>query len=151
MKIIFVRHGKTTEKGSNWLIRKGRMQVVELAKKLKKFKIDKIYSSDLTRAKQTAKIISKELKLPVTITPALREYSTKVLRENKKYWTKEKKEQFNQFKSFLKEISKKPNKNETILLVDHGNVNRLIILGHKLEKPVNIMYIITLLGENGYI
>jgi len=127
MKIIFVRHGKTTEKGSNWLIKRGRMQVRELAKKLKRFKIDKIYSSDLARTKQTAKIISNELKLPVTLTSALREHRGKILRENKKSWTKKEKEQFNELKSFLKEISKKPNRNETVLLIDHGNTNRLII------------------------
>lgn len=127
MKIIFIRHGKTTEKGSNWLIKRGRMQVTELAKKLKIFKIDKIYSSDLARAKQTAKIISNELKLPVILTSALREHKGKILRENKKSWTKKEKKQFNELKSFLKEISKKPNKDETILLIDHGNTNRLII------------------------
>jgi len=127
MKIIFVRHGKTTEKGSNWLIKRGRMQIKELAKKLKRFKIDKIYASDLARAKQTAKIISNELKLPVILTSSLREHSSKILRENKKYWNKEEKEQFKELKSFLKEISKKPNKDETILLIDHGNTNRLII------------------------
>lgn len=127
MKIIFVRHGKTSEKGSNWLIRRGRMQVKRLAKKLKRFKIDKIYVSDLARAKQTAKIISNELKLPIILTSSLREHRGKILRENKKYWNKEETKQFNELKSFLKEISKKPNKNETILLVDHGNTNRLII------------------------
>ena len=127
MKIIFVRHGKTTEKGSNWLIRRGRMQVKELAKKLKRFKVDKIYASDLSRAKQTAKIISNELKLPVTLTSSLREHRGKILKENKKYWDKEEKDQFKELKSFLKEISKKPDKDEAILLVDHGNTNRLII------------------------
>jgi broad specificity phosphatase PhoE len=127
MRIIFVRHGKTTEKESNWLIRRGRMQAKELAKKLKRFKIDKIYASDLARAKQTAKIVSNELKLPVTLISSLREHRGRILKENKKYWNKEERKQFNELKSFLKEISKKPNKDETILLIDHGNTNRLII------------------------
>ncbi len=136
MKLIFVRHGKTSERGGDsFLIKRGRKQVVFLAKRLKKFKIDKIYSSDLARAKQTAKIISKELELPITITSDLREYSIDLLKKNKKNWTKEEIKQFKRLRSFLRKISKKPEKTENILLISHGITNRLII-----SYFLNILY-----------
>lgn len=126
--MILVRHGRTSERGGNdWLIKGGRKQVSFLAKRLKKFKIDKIYSSDLARATQTSKIISKELKLPIEITSDLREYPVNILKKNKKNWVKEEIEQFKKLKSFLKKISKKPEKKEKILLISHGITNRLII------------------------
>ncbi|GBE20245.1 phosphoserine phosphatase 1 [archaeon BMS3Abin17] len=128
MKIIFVRHGKTIEGAKkNWLVKRGRIQANFLAKRLKEFKIDKVYSSDLARAKQTAKIISKELKLPITLTSDLREYKIESMRRNKKDWESSEIKQFNELKSFLKKISKKPDKTLTVLLVCHGFTNRFII------------------------
>jgi len=57
MKVIFVRHGKTREgKDKEGLIKEGKKQALLLAKKFKNVKISKIYSSDLKRAKETAKI-----------------------------------------------------------------------------------------------
>ena len=65
MKLIFARHGETVEnkKGliQGWLpgrlIRKGKEQAKDLAKKLIREDIDVIYTSDLDRAYDTAKII----------------------------------------------------------------------------------------------
>ena len=72
MIIYFVRHGESegNKKGlhqgpevplSEEGIKKGQV----LAERLKKHKIDVIYSSSMIRAKQTAEIISDELKIPV--------------------------------------------------------------------------------------
>lgn len=67
MKLILVRHGETEEnrKGilqghmDNQLTEKGIEQAKTLAESLENEKIDAIYSSDLARAKNTAKEIAK--------------------------------------------------------------------------------------------
>lgn len=68
MKILFIRHGETTDnlKGSKSpvlskadLTEKGMQQAHELAKVLKQYKIEKIYSSPMLRTKHTAEIMMK--------------------------------------------------------------------------------------------
>lgn len=79
--IYLIRHGRT-----DWNDKKiiqghtdislnleGQTTAKELAKELKKIKFDKVYSSDLLRAKQTAEIIALEHELAVETTRALRE------------------------------------------------------------------------------
>ncbi|MGA2911094.1 MAG: histidine phosphatase family protein [Candidatus Levyibacteriota bacterium] len=79
--IYLVRHGRT-----DWNDKKlvqghidiplnsaGKTAAQELAQKLRKIKFDKVYSSDLLRAKQTAEIIALEHELEVETTKALRE------------------------------------------------------------------------------
>lgn len=70
--IYFVRHGEVYNPKKIWygrlpnhgLSKKGREQIEETAKYLKNKQIDIIYSSPLLRAKQSAEIIRKKLKLP---------------------------------------------------------------------------------------
>ena len=72
-KIILVRHGQTAWTSENriqgWLDiklnEKGLRQAKRIAKELKRKKIDAIYSSELSRAYETAKIIAKPHKLKV--------------------------------------------------------------------------------------
>src|ERR1035437_4923597 len=79
--IYLVRHGKT-----DWNDKKlvqghtdiplnleGKTTAKDLAKEFKKIKFDKIYASDLSRAKETAAIVALEHKLAVETTKALRE------------------------------------------------------------------------------
>lgn len=82
MKIFFVRHGKDDENyrggwSSLGLVSEGVEQAKQLGIYLKeknaKFDIRKIVSSDLHRAKETADILAKELKLMVTTDARLRE------------------------------------------------------------------------------
>lgn len=82
--IYVVRHGqaelnaKRTIGGTfepNPLTGKGKKQALELAKKLENIQIDKIYSSDLSRAKQTAEIIASKKGLAIEINELLRERS----------------------------------------------------------------------------
>lgn len=82
--IYVVRHGQAefNEKGiiggtlePNLLTAKGENQAEKLANKLKNIQFDKIYSSDLRRAKQTAEIIAKSKDLPVITTTLVRERS----------------------------------------------------------------------------
>ena len=72
MIIYFVRHGESegNKKGLHQgpevpLSEEGIKQAQTLAERLKKHRIDVIYSSSMIRAKQTAKIISDKLKIPV--------------------------------------------------------------------------------------
>ena len=72
MIIYFVRHGESegNKKGLHKgpevpLSEEGIKQGQVLAERLKKHKIDVIYSSSMIRAIQTAEIISDELKIPV--------------------------------------------------------------------------------------
>ena len=71
---FILRHGQSIKNkkriSAGWpevfyspLIKKGERRIKEVAKKLKKKKINLIFSSDLLRAKQTALIVGKELKL----------------------------------------------------------------------------------------
>jgi broad specificity phosphatase PhoE len=60
MKLFLIRHGDTKIiDGEAKLTKKGILQSKELAKRLKDLKIDQIYSSDLERAKETAKEYSE--------------------------------------------------------------------------------------------
>ena len=65
--------GKTQGHGNSDLTQKGEQQALELANAIKEYPIDYIYSSDLGRAIQTAKIIGDTIGIDVTETPGLRE------------------------------------------------------------------------------
>jgi len=80
-RILLLRHGTT-----NWNISgrlqghsdlalnaRGLQQAAAAAARLKVEKIDRIYSSDLKRARQTARIIATEHGMPVITLPELRE------------------------------------------------------------------------------
>ena len=79
--IYLVRHGQTdwnfTRKIQGQLDiplnETGRKEAVACAKQLLSFKIDEIISSDLSRAKETAKIINDFLSLPISFDSRLRE------------------------------------------------------------------------------
>lgn len=82
MKMIFVRHGKDDDRyRGGWnqldLIAEGHKQAQQLAKYLKEYnseyKITHIISSDLPRAKTTAKYIANELNLPMIEDRRIRE------------------------------------------------------------------------------
>ena len=62
MEITFIRHAEKEETGEDpFLTKKGVKQAEHLAKRLTKDKFDEFYCSDMNRAKQTAKIISKKI------------------------------------------------------------------------------------------
>lgn len=80
-RLIIVRHAESALNEQNriqghkdsGLTFKGLYQAERLARKIKKIKIDKIYSSDLGRAYSTTLKIVRFTKLPVTRDPLLRE------------------------------------------------------------------------------
>lgn len=82
MKLIFTRHGetewnrlrKTQGATDTTLTDRGREQARLLAERLRGQRIDVIYSSSLSRAMETAKIIAHEVSAPVISEPDLMEY-----------------------------------------------------------------------------
>ncbi|TDT72550.1 phosphoglycerate mutase [Hypnocyclicus thermotrophus] len=153
MNIYIIRHGETEwnivkkwqgHKNSN-LTELGKLQAEKLANKLKNIKFNKIYSSPLGRAYDTAKILKGNRDIDIELDNRLKEINMGVLegldREIgiKKYGNTI--EQFwnyphlynhkeingesfyslnNRTKEFLEEIIKKYNKNEHIVIVSHG-------------------------------
>lgn len=146
--IYLVRHGQT-----DWNIEKktqghtdiplnetGILQAYNISNNLKKLKIDKIYSSDLQRAHQTAEIINEQFNLNVILDNRLREINYGDLEGisrttlNHKIWDifNDKPEQlhaepidcvFKRIKSFIDELDI----NKNILIVTHGGALRMIM------------------------
>ena len=128
MKIKFIRHAEKEEIGEDpYLTKRGIEQAEHLAKRLSKEKFDEFYCSNLKRAKQTAGIISKKIKMKPKIENSLNEFRTKTMRESKNKWGKEEKGHYNKLKFFLKSISKNPKRDKSILIVAHGFTNRIIL------------------------
>lgn len=82
-RIYIIRHGETSwnlETRAQGMTNiklsdKGILQAKYLAKRMKNYNIDVIYSSDLDRALSTAEMIAREYEYPVNIIPELREMS----------------------------------------------------------------------------
>ncbi len=80
-RLIIVRHaesayndlGRIQGHHDSHLTKKGEFQAKQLGLRLKKIKIDKIYSSDLGRAYSTTLAISHHKKIPVIKDPLIRE------------------------------------------------------------------------------
>jgi broad specificity phosphatase PhoE len=118
----------------------GKKQIEEVAKKLKKEKIDFIYSSDMLRTRQTAEIVAKNLGIKkINFSERLRDINMGVYHGRKKEeyyfhfprfskkrflkapkngesWTKAQKRMLD----FLKEIDKK-HKGKKFLIISHGD------------------------------
>jgi isoleucyl-tRNA synthetase len=146
-----LRHGETiyqTEKKKMmypWpesepvlLTKNGETQIEKIAKKLKGKRIDLIYSSDSSRTRQTAEIVTKELGVKLFLDKRLRDINLGIYHGGEKAkfyqdfpdseerflkaprkgesWSNCRKRMVN----FLKEIDKK-HQNKNILLVSHGD------------------------------
>jgi broad specificity phosphatase PhoE len=169
--IYLVRHGRTdwNQKGliqghsDIELDPEGKVQALGLAKELKNIKFDKVYSSDLLRAKQTADIIAFEHKLAVEARNVLRERRFGVFEG--KHWTILKKmeneiihldqearfsykhdpsvesdeEVMARFLTFLREIAI-TNPGKKILIVTHGGPMRILLSKLKAIKD-NIYFL----------
>ena len=81
---FILRHGESVsirdefvscwpEKRENPLIEEGRKQIQSIIPKLKKEKIDLIFSSDVLRCKETAQMVAKELGLKINFDKRIRE------------------------------------------------------------------------------
>lgn len=76
MRILLIRHGEP-DYAIDGLTEKGKREVLLLAKKLSKEKIDKIYSSPKGRARLTAEPTAKALNMDIEILPFMREFNVK--------------------------------------------------------------------------
>lgn len=150
-KYILLRHGQTIYQARDIkkiysdndnlhlsLTKKGKKMIKKSAQELRNKNIDMIFSSDFYRAKISAEIVSKELKLPVIFDKRLREidmgiFKGKLISGYENYFSslyqKFSKKPLNgesrrdvkkRLKSFYNEMNKKY-KNKTILVISHGD------------------------------
>ena len=90
---FILRHGQTNyqlkpekifypwpESSPILLTKKGEKQIAAAAEKLKPKRIDLIYSSDITRTRQSAEIVAQELKVKVILDKRLREINVGIFR-----------------------------------------------------------------------
>ena len=159
--IYFVRHGQT-----NWNITKriqgqvdiplnenGREQARNISEEIANLKIDKIISSDLSRAKETAEIINQRMQKKLIIDERLREINygliegTRRLDLSEKTWkiydtepeklhAESKKDVYERIKSFFEEIHSS-NNDENILVVTHGGILRMVMYYSKYREEYN--------------
>jgi len=167
MKLLLVRHGETIENAlrliqghlGGSLSRKGQGHAEKLAEQLKHVELGAIYSSDLNRTRQTAEIIIRHHKVPVTFTPLLRERNFGELqgkpiylidlwslKTGKNRWLIEPKggetiaEFQSRIKSFLSRLSKIKTR-KPVLIVSHRGTMRMIMAIAKGIDPVEAMAI----------
>jgi len=142
--VYFVRHGDRIHipgnkdigliSGGPGLSVLGKRQAKEVAKKFSKIKkeIDKIYSSDMNRAIETAEIIGKQINKNPKIIEGISEFN-KIVWDNRiyhyKFWKHYLKHKFS-LKVFDKILNE--NRGKVILIVAHGNIIKGII-GKKLK------------------
>ncbi len=125
----------------------GRKQVSDAAEKIISVGISAIFSSDLPRAKETAEIVAKKLRLPVSFLPVFRETNNGLLagmlkseakllypglRWNALEWTQrypdgESPELFFQRISQAWKTFKQDNAENTVLLITHEGVISIIM------------------------
>ncbi|MFH0832487.1 MAG: histidine phosphatase family protein [Candidatus Aenigmatarchaeota archaeon] len=161
MRLIIVRHGETEENVKEMiqghihgkLTKKGIAQAKRLALRLKKEKIDAIFSSDLARAMDTVKEIAKFHDVKVNFTRKLRERSHGIfegvtrkefqkIREKRGYIISEFKPELGESyievrkraKKFLDSLYKKY-RGKTVLLMSHGGFNK-VLLSIVMKKPL---------------
>ncbi len=105
------------EKFYSPLTRKGKNKIKNLIKKLKKEKIDLIFSSDLLRCKQTAEILAKELKIKIKYDKRLREidhgiFNGKPIKDRRDFWANLDLPNLTEFENFLRKLKIKFPKGE---------------------------------------
>ena len=156
MRLIITRHGETVENRERIIIGHlqgklsdlGKEQSKKLAKRLKDEKIDFIYSSDLARAVDTAKIISKlHSKSPVKFIEELREANWGEFEGKKRDEVgnpieskqgESIKQLYNRAKKVLDILFNK-HKNDTVLIVTHGRFIRALICVITNKQPEEII------------
>lgn len=172
LRIYLIRHGETEWNKEGRLqgnsdvklSAEGIHQAQLLTKYLFFHKFDAIYSSDLSRAVDTAEILGAKFNLPVTTTPQLREINFGDWEgESISNLAKEHPKSFGRFftaperchppngETFLEAQARVMNvirniisehDNQNVLIVAHGAVNRLI-LGAALDMPIHKMWAIS--------
>lgn len=156
------------EKFLNPLTKNGKQQIKKAILKIKKLKIDLIFSSDILRTKQTTEIIVKALKLKIKFDKRLREINTGIFngksldqwygfyKKDKDFFVKRPKNGGENYrdvkkraKNFLEAINKQYH-DKKILIVGHGGVfeNMQALVKNYTEKQ-QILYKKDLILKNG--
>ncbi len=162
-KYFILRHGESLKNlkqiAACWpekipypLTEAGKRQIKEVARKLKKQKINLIFTSDLLRTKQTAEIVGKALGIKPKFDKRLREVNVGILngkltKEVGKFWDKEGK--LPPLEYYLKRFQLAPPKGETYTQVEkrvfdfvkeidkkYKNKN-ILIIGH--QRPLTLL------------
>jgi broad specificity phosphatase PhoE len=161
MRLIITRHGETIHNIHGIvqghihgkLTEKGKEQARKLAVRLKKEKIDYIYSSDLQRARETTKEISKLHKeAKIIYDKRIRERDYKIyagLHKDEVNWNEADNEHEPEKIEPLKDLRKRLNEfhheilekhiDDTVLIVSHGTAARLfigLILGKTIQESL---------------
>lgn len=163
MKIYLIRHGRQSSSLCNVnvdLSDEGKRQAELLGKRMESYGIDNLYSSDLIRAVETAKIMNQYLKVEHKISPNIREISfgifegkeDKYLKETySEFYIEQKKleedipypegengmDVYNRAKHTMDEIIQSDS--EAVAIVTHGTVIRAILtmaLGMDMSKKL---------------
>ncbi len=168
MKLILARHGETLWNKERRLqghqdsplTEDGKKQVAFIAEALKNEKIDAAFCGDLGRAIDSSKAILQSHNLKAMQRRELRERSHGIVqgmtqkqadREYPELQEQRKKSKYNfrnpkgesyadseqRIKPFIEELKQK-NANQTVLIVSHGGINRIII-GQLLQLPAEEM------------
>jgi broad specificity phosphatase PhoE len=129
MRIFLARHGTAIKKGDDSVLTKeGIKQAKNLAKQLSKIKFDFVFSSDLTRAKQTAdEFIKLEPKNKTEYSPDIREIYRVIVGGPEKEGTPKDRAEKDKSRAdnFLNKISNLKGKN--VLVFCHGNIIRYFL------------------------
>lgn len=167
MKLIIIRHGQSEAdlldihegRADYKLTELGKQQARALADYIsKKYKIDKIYCSTLSRARQTAGYLSEATGVPIILDENLMEFNNgliagmdrkeadekypevKGLPSNKAVYEQETKEEFrNRARLVIDRIVYENDDDQTIAVVSHGGmINQLygFLLGIPVEKRI---------------
>lgn len=170
MLVYLIRHGqsegnkaKIYQRPETKLSSTGRGQAEVLAQRILKFPIDFIYSSNLKRAKETAKIIAKAKKLKIETWNDIKEIKRPTVLRGKHVDSKEAKlfskayyenrndpewkyldeENFKELKSRAEKVLKhleKKHMNQNVLLVSHGTfiktLTAAVLFGQDLTPEV---------------
>ena len=167
MELYLVRHAQSeanagNHEGENLLTALGKLQAGKLSKSLRNLKFDKIYCSNLERAKQTLNIsLSSDLNSKIIFTDDINEFSKGIYENSDKKFKKSLKEfdgGFGEYKppegenifdvekrarDFLNQLYNKNNHGDTILIMSHGFFLRVLI-SVILNKPVKDIEFFTL-------
>ena len=139
--LLLVRHGETDWNADGRLQGQtdrplsdfGRRQARRLADELADEELEAIYSSDLSRARETAEIVAERLGLPVVLDPDLREKDwgtweglTAVERERVEFVGESTEAHRERILAALRRISERHTGSGRILVVTHGGSMRRV-------------------------
>ncbi|HEY3462506.1 MAG TPA: histidine phosphatase family protein [Gaiellaceae bacterium] len=139
--LLLVRHGETDWNADGRLQGQtdrplsdfGRRQARQLADELADEELEAIYSSDLSRARETAEIVAERLELPVVLDPDLREKDwgtweglTAVERDRVEFVGESTEEHQKRILRALRRISERHPGDGRVLVVTHGGSMRRV-------------------------